>query len=284
MTTRCANAIKFSSQRGEIFVTLKSGDGYAKIQVIDAGAGITSDFLPHVFNRFSQAEDTITRTHGGLGVGLSIVRHLVEMHDGNVKVESPGKNRGATFTVTFPLMKEAPQETESQETKSQDSKPSALFAMSPSAPSAISPSESDTQKSGSAKLNGLRILIVEDDPGVREALTEVLAGVGAQAKAAASASEAMQVLNDFEPDVLVLDIAMPNENGYSLLRRIRKLGRTTPALALTALASEKDREEAFSAGFQMHLIKPVDFDRLIGALLELSEAGRSNSPSTVLNR
>ncbi len=254
------NAIKFSAQRSEVIVTLKSGDGYAKLEVIDAGIGIATEFLPHVFKRFSQAEDTITRSHGGLGLGLAIVRHVVEMHDGNVKVESPGKNKGTTFTVTLPLMNDAAKETESQESNP------------------ISLSDRDTQKSRPAtfngQLNGLRILLVEDDLGAREAITEVLTRAGAQAKAAASASEAMQVLNDFEPDVLVLDISMPQESGYSLLRRIRKLGKTMPALALTALASEKDREEALSAGFQMHLVKPVDFDQLIGALLELSERGQ----------
>jgi two-component system CheB/CheR fusion protein len=253
------NAIKFTAKSGrdKIVVKLKSVDGNAQVEVVDTGIGIESDFLPQVFNRFSQAETANTRTHGGLGLGLAIVRHLVEMHGGEVKVESQGKGLGATFTVMLPLISERSESAGSQKGET------------------ITPSDRVLKKGRADRLNGIRILVVEDDPDAREALTDMLSQAGAEVRAAAGADDAMQVLKEFAPDELVLDIAMPGENGYSLLKRIRKLrskdGKTIPALALTALASDKDREEAFSAGFQMHLVKPVDIDRLTGALLELSE-------------
>jgi two-component system CheB/CheR fusion protein len=258
------NAIKFTSKgdHDRVIVKLKSVNGSAQIQVIDTGIGIDPEFLPHVFNRFSQAEETNTRAHGGLGLGLAIVRHLVEMHSGSVKVESLGKGKGATFTVTLPF----------RETAALDPKPENTTKHSSNVGRVL--------KTGKAvKLDGIRILLVEDDLGAREALTEILDQAGAEVRAAANADDAIHLLNDFSPDELVLDIAMPGENGYSLLKRIRKLSQFSeqkiPALALTALASDKNREEAFSAGFQMHLVKPIDIDRLTGALLELSKGHHS---------
>jgi two-component system CheB/CheR fusion protein len=261
------NAIKFSAKSGQdkIVVTLKSVDGKAQIEVIDAGIGIAPEFLPQVFKRFSQAETTNTRTHGGLGLGLAIVRHLVDMHGGEVKVESPGKDQGAIFTVTLPLLDE---KTQTSDTAKDTEK------LDP-----VIPHARVLKKGRAVNLNGIRILLVEDDRDVRDALTDMLTQSGAIVRSAACANDAMQVLKEFTPDELVLDIAMPGEDGYSLLKRIRKLRpkgeKLIPALALTALASEKDREAAFSAGFQKHLVKPVDMDRLTCALLELNEQTHS---------
>jgi two-component system CheB/CheR fusion protein len=257
------NAIKFTAKGvpDRIHVKVSSIDGNAQVAVVDSGIGIEPEFLPQVFNRFSQAETSNTRTHGGLGLGLAIVRHLVELHGGTVKVESAGKDQGATFTVLLPLLDETEKEA-------------GLSGVETAAPALRV-----LKKGKIAKLDGLRILIVEDDSDVREALTSMLIQAGAEVRAAACANDAMAVLKEFTPDEMVLDIAMPGENGYSLLKRIRKLrpkgAKLIPALALTALASERDRAEAFSAGFQMHLVKPVDIDRLTGALLEL--CGRSHS-------
>jgi len=254
------NAIKFTPRGGKVIVTLNAIDGKAQIQVTDTGIGIMPAFLPHVFQRFSQAEGTITRVHGGLGLGLAIVRHLIEMHGGTVKVESPGQDQGSTFTVLIPLIKTAFKKSSPLESKSVSS-------------------IADFQKILPVRLDGIRILIVEDDLGAREALTEALTQAGAEVRAAGSAAEAILVLKEFAPEQFLFDIAMPGEDGYSLLRRIRKLqpvgGKTIPAIAFTALASDKDRQEAFSAGFQMHLVKPIDIGRLTGALLELSDAYRN---------
>jgi len=259
------NAIKFTAkgetEEEKIIINLNAVKGFARIQVIDTGMGISSEFLPNVFSRFTQAESSNTRTHGGLGLGLAIVRHLVEMHHGTVSVESKGKNTGAVFTVMLPLVEEFPVEFPFDKSKT------AL------------PATRASRKSTASKLAGLKILVVDDDRGVREALEEMLLLEGADVRAATSANDAIQVLKTFEPDELVLDIAMPNENGYSLLQRIRKSGtigkRMIPALALTALASDKDRDEALAAGFQMHLTKPVDIHRLTNAILELNERGNN---------
>ncbi len=256
------NAIKFTAKSGKnrVLVTLETVAGKARIQVIDAGIGIEPHFLPQVFNRFSQAETTNTRTHGGLGLGLAIVRHLVEMHGGEVTVESAGKGKGATFTVTLPLIDVDNEDKDSGK-------------------AGRTRTARGVTKGKVMKLGGIRILVVEDDSDVRESLTEMLSQAGAEVKAATCGADAMRILEEFVPDELVLDIAMPGENGYSLLKRIRKLRpkneKMIPALALTALASDQDREDAYSAGFQMHLAKPVDIDRLTGAILELNEKPQS---------
>lgn len=253
------NAIKFTAKGGKVQITLKEIDGKALIQVIDAGIGISAEFLPHVFKRFSQAEGTITRTHGGLGLGLAIVLHLVEMHGGTVLVESEGKNKGSTFTVTLPLIPRALEKASNKKSNS----------------SAVNKAQKQR-----IKLKGIKILVVEDDPEVREALKQILNHAGAEVQTAVSAADAMRILESFSPDEMILDISMPEEDGYSLLRRIRKRegphGKKIPAMALTALASDKDRERAFSAGFQMHLSKPVDIDSLTGAVLRLKEDPSSN--------
>ena len=238
------NAIKFTPERGRVTVTVDTAEGLGRLRVIDTGLGIEPDFLPSIFNRFSQEERGQTRTHGGLGLGLAIVRYLVEAHGGTVQAESAGRGKGATFTVALPLMK-----------KSEGRVPGKRLP-------------SGEQVVGNIK--GTRVLLVEDDAGTRDALTEMLSLSGAVVRSAESAAMAMKVFTEFRPEVLVCDIAMPAEDGYSLLGRIRALGSErggdVPALALTALASGEDRRRAFEAGFQVHMAKPVDIDRLVTTL------------------
>jgi CheY-like chemotaxis protein len=216
--------------------------------VIDTGLGIEPDFLPCIFDRFSQEEHGRTRTHGGLGLGLAIVRYLVEAHGGTVQAESAGRGKGSTFTVSLPLIK-----------KSEERVPDAK---------SLPPGELVV-----GDIKGARVLIVEDDPGTREALTEMLSLSGAVVRSVESAAMAMKIFTEFRPELLVCDIAMPEEDGYSLLGRIRALGSArggdVPALALTALAGGEDRRRAFEAGFQVHMAKPVDIDRLVTALTVL---------------
>lgn len=247
------NAIKFTPERGRVTVTVDTAEGLGRIRVTDTGLGIEPDFLPHIFNRFSQEERGQTRTHGGLGLGLAIVRYLVEAHGGTVQAESAGRGKGSTFTVWLPLMKKS-------EERAPDEK--------------RLPSEEEVV----GNFKGARVLIVEDDPGTRDALTEMLSLSGAVVRSAESAAMAMKVFTEFRPELLVCDIAMPEEDGYSLLGRIRALGSDrggdVPALALTALAGVEDRRRAFDAGFQVYLAKPVDIDRLVTALTMLLKPPR----------
>jgi two-component system, chemotaxis family, CheB/CheR fusion protein len=216
--------------------------------VADTGGGIEPDFLPHIFNRFSQEDRGHTRTYGGLGLGLGIVRYLVGAHGGTVHAESAGRGKGSTFTVSLPLMK-----------KSDSQRP--VEEREPLGPEVA------------GNFLGVHILVVEDDPGTREALTEMLSLSGAEVRSAESAAKAMALFEQSTPELLVCDIAMPDEDGYSLLRRIRALGPEhggdVPALALTALAGQEDRLRAFEAGFQVHVAKPVDTDRLVAVLTRL---------------
>ena len=242
------NSIKFTPERGRVRVTVDAAEARGRIRVTDTGVGIEPDFLPHIFKRFSQEQRGQTRTHGGLGLGLAIVRYLVEAHGGTVQAESSGRGKGSTFTVSLPLMK-----------------------MSQVRPSG---KESEPQDQGVVgNIKGVRVLVVEDDPGTREALAEMLSLSGAEIRSAESAAMAMQVFEQFRPELLICDIAMPNEDGYSLLGRIRSLGPgrggDVPALALTALAGAEDRRRAFEVGFQVHMAKPVDIDGLVTALTTL---------------
>jgi signal transduction histidine kinase/DNA-binding response OmpR family regulator len=243
-----SNAIKFTPRGGRISVKLKRDSPRVSISVTDTGIGISPEFLPYIFDRFRQADGSTTRTHGGLGLGLAIVRHLVELHQGSVEVESPGKDQGATFTVSFP---EAP-------------------AKSRGAGDSISvcgPGNNGLPARFAKVLEGLRILIVDDEADSRELITTILTGCGSEVRCSESAAEALDALREWKPDLLVSDIGMPGEDGYSLIRKLRKLkskrARETPAVALTAYASNEDRARALAAGFQAHLAKPIEHRALV---------------------
>jgi two-component system CheB/CheR fusion protein len=213
--------------------------------------GIEPGFLPRIFNRFAQEDRTSTRSYGGLGLGLAIVRHLVELHGGTVGAESPGKGQGAILSVTLPLMTETAADADDRLT------PNRMAA-------------GDGSVAGRDRIRDVQILIVDDDAATREAIAEMLHQRGARVAMAGTAEEAMTSVATLRPEVLVCDIAMPGEDGYGFLRRLRALGADrggdTPALALTALAGEDDERRALEAGFQLHLAKPVDVDRLVDAV------------------
>jgi two-component system CheB/CheR fusion protein len=259
------NAVKFTPAGGRVTVALEGAEGRARITVTDTGMGIDSAFLAQVFNRFSQKDGSNTRVYGGLGLGLAIVRHLVEAHGGTVTAESAGTGMGATFVVTLPLMT-AYQDDELEGEIEPVSRELSLEGDSRLAVArrVIEPTP----------LKDLRVLVVDDDVGTLEALSEMLRGAGANVRVAQSADEAMSAVEYFRPAVLLCDIAMPGEDGYSFIRKVRARGPArggnVPALALTALAGEEDRLRALSAGFQMHLAKPVDIGRLNQAVVELA--------------
>ena len=244
-----SNAIKFTPKGGRVAVTLQCTDSCAEIEVSDTGAGISPEFLAHVFERFRQADSTSTRSHGGLGLGLALVRHLVELHGGTVRADSAGVGQGAAFTVRLPLAESGIGETQP-------------------APAAIPMPPSP--------LAGLRVLLVEDDADTCELIATVLEGHDAKVTAVASVSEALAEIERCRPDVLVSDIGMPGEDGYSLIRKLRAMeagqGWRIPAAALTAYAKAEDRTRALSAGFQMHITKPVEPAHLAAAVATL--AGR----------
>ncbi|HVZ85403.1 MAG TPA: chemotaxis protein CheB [Polyangia bacterium] len=250
------NAIKFTPERGRVGVTLDVADGSARVRVSDNGAGIDPDFLPQVFNRFSQGDTSSTRMHGGLGLGLAIVRHLVEEHHGTVEAHSPGIGKGATFIVTIPLAK-ARQEPADGE----------MFAP----PWGKDPAEVRDHR----QMKDLPVLVVDDDLATREAVADMLKGMGARVSVAGSAAEGLSAVRLLRPKVLVCDIAMPGEDGYTFIRKVRALDRETggetPALALTAMAAEDDLQRSLEAGFQVHLTKPVDLTRLSEAVIQLAE-------------
>lgn len=254
-----SNAVKFTPAGGRVEIRVEEVDGQVQIKVSDSGAGIAPDFLPFVFDRFRQADSSITRTHGGLGLGLAIVRYLAELHGGTVKAESPGEGMGATFTVIFPLA-----------TSDSASTASGLSLESDSVRSR------EEQTFGSCPpLHGLRVLIVDDEEDTRQMLEMVFERCGAEVRTAVTALEALEVFEQWKPGVMVCDIGMPNEDGYSLIRRVRaaEAGRAepTPALALTGYARSEDQAQALSAGFQMHMAKPIDPLELTAAVATLSK-------------
>ncbi len=269
-----SNAIKFSSEGGKVQVRLTKAGSYAQIQVIDTGIGISADFLPYVFDRFRQEDSTTTRSYGGLGLGLAIVRHLVELHGGTVEVDSEGEGKGATFTVNLLLQDSGKQRHQCNESEQTSSEQTEL--KEEAEPSAPNPS---TELFGT--LSGLQVLIVDDEPDVRELLSTVIEESGAKAIAVESVPEALKVLEQLQPDVLVSDIGMPVEDGYSLIRRVRELeakrGGLLPAVALTAYVREEDTQSAISSGFQMHMSKPVDTAQLVKVVASL--AGRPEDES-----
>ena len=251
-----SNAVKFTPAGGHVRVGLATKSGEAEVVVTDTGEGIAPEFLPYVFDRFRQADGTSTRTHMGLGLGLAIVRHVVEMHGGTVRVASPGVGKGAAFTVTIPL---------ATGVEGAVHKPV---------------SERMPGNYGTQGGLGIRVLVVEDDPETRDIVAAILERGGFSYRVATRASEALSVLDDWLPDAIVSDIGMPGIDGYELMRQLRarppQLGGTIPALALTAYARVADRDLALGAGYQAHVAKPVDPVDLVRAITELT--GRAVSP------
>lgn len=255
-----SNAIKFTPAGGLVQIKLARTDDAVQIWVSDNGQGIAAEFLPFIFDRFRQADGTTTRKHGGLGLGLSIVRHLVELHGGTVHADSPGEGLGATFTVKLPLSPRV------KTGVARDIEPESFYGLT------------DTIASGESflTLDHVRILLVDNDPDTLQVLTVMLRERKANVEAAATAAEALEVLRWFNPAVVVSDLAMPDEDGYSLIRRIRSAEghKQTPAVALTAYVRIEDRAQALSAGFNMFVPKPVEPNELITAIANLVESKR----------
>jgi PAS domain S-box-containing protein len=238
-----ANAVKFTSKGGRVQARLERVASHVEIVVSDTGQGISTEFLPYVFDRFRQADATTTRRYGGLGLGLAIVRHLAEMHGGTVRADSPGEGMGATFTVNLPLIA-ALAESRDPERAHPTSGGSVLSVPSP-------------------RLDGVSVLVVDDEPDTREMLKVMIEQFGAEVRASASSDHALQLLRGWRPDVIVSDIEMPDEDGYELIRKVRQAEvkngfRQVPAVALTAYARVEDRLRALSAGYQMHIAKPAE--------------------------
>ncbi|WP_437610875.1 ATP-binding protein [Sorangium sp. So ce834] len=249
-----SNAIKFTPRGGKVSIQLGRVEGLARVQVSDTGQGIVPEFLPYVFDRFRQADSTSTRPHSGLGLGLAIARHLVELHGGTVKAESGGEGKGATFTVDIPL---APR--------------GAIAALRKA--EGLSNLAADSEPT----LQGVRVLMVDDEPDARELVTTVLERKGASITAVATVDEALSAIAREKPDVILSDLGMPGEDGYSLIRRLRaqspEHGGRIPAAALTAYASAQDRTRALLAGFQSHVPKPIEASELAAVIANL--AGRT---------
>jgi signal transduction histidine kinase/ActR/RegA family two-component response regulator len=249
-----SNAVKFSLRGGRVHVQLRRNDSAVEVVVTDDGQGIAPDFLPHVFERFRQADSSTTRNTGGLGLGLSIVKHLVELHGGTVTVESHGLGRGASFTVRIPI---APLRSTSLH------------------PPAVGEPRDPAELACPAAIKGLRILVVDDEDDARELLRSVLEHCQASVLVAANGREAFEVLCAARPDILVTDIGMPDQDGYVLIDRVRALppegGGRTPAVALTAYARAEDRTKALSRGFNHHVAKPVNPSELLVVIANLAE-------------
>jgi PAS domain S-box-containing protein len=257
-----SNAVKFTPRSGSIEVTIQRRDQDLQVTVSDSGVGIDREFLPYVFDRFSQSKTSSDRKYGGLGLGLAIVKHLVELHGGTVEADSPGEGKGATFTVTLPVYAVHEQALEVQ----RRSRDGASASTSPS-----------------IRLDGLRIMIVDDDADAREVLMSMLAQAGAEIKACHSARDALQTIEQWHPFALISDIGMPDEDGYALIRELRarapERGGDIPAVALTGYARSEDRTRALAAGFQAHVSKPVEAAELIMVVASL--AGRTGKAKSV---
>jgi CheY-like chemotaxis protein len=249
-----SNAIKFTPPGGRVQVVLERVNSHVEIAVNDTGQGIKPEFLPHVFDRFRQEDSASTRRAGGLGVGLSLVKHLVELHGGNVRAQSAGENRGATFVVSLPIA--VVHENESADRRH----PASSF--------------SGSVATELPSLRGVRVLVVDDEPDARELLRRVLEHREASVVVAGDGLEAINLLRQQRPDVIVSDIGMPDLDGYEMIRLVRSLspddGGTTPAIALTAFARSEDRRRAMLAGFQVHIAKPVEPPELVATVASLS--------------
>ncbi|HYN24414.1 MAG TPA: ATP-binding protein [Pyrinomonadaceae bacterium] len=252
-----SNAIKFTPKGGRVIVSLERVESHVEVTVSDTGKGIATEFLPHVFDRFRQADATTTRAFGGLGLGLAIVRQLVELHGGTVRVDSEGEGLGSTFTVSLPLM--------------------AVRSAVSDTGSAQQPEFKLPEFDCPPELNGLRVLVVDDEADTCELLQVILEGCGAQVKTASSAAATLEAIAEEAFDVLISDIGMPEEDGYSLIAKVRALskerGGKVPAAALTAYAGEEDRIRVLRSGFQTHVPKPISPSELVAVVANL--AGRT---------
>ena len=258
-----ANAVKFTSEGGRVDVSVERVGASIEVNVVDTGQGISPEFLPHVFERFRQADGTPSRRHGGLGLGLAIVRQLVELHGGTVLAASDGVGRGATFTVCLPILGD---EAAAERAPAVGERRMAESSMGLRTPRA-------------QRLDDLRILVVDDHADGRILTTLALTEAGANVRSVASAREALQLLEVQRPDVLVSDIGLPDQDGYVLIRQIRgheaKHGGFLPAIALTGYARADDRVRALAAGFQAHVTKPLEPAELIAAIADVTGRFRS---------
>ncbi|MGH7895118.1 MAG: ATP-binding response regulator, partial [Candidatus Binatia bacterium] len=253
-----SNAIKFTPHGGRVEVRSARVGEHVRLTVGDTGIGIAPSMLPRLFERFWQADSSTTRAHGGLGLGLAIVRHLVELHGGTVRAESEGEERGATFTVAVPAL---------------------------SLRSSLDASDMQVQQDAARRtprLPGLKVLVVDDDRDTCEIVRTVLKGAGAEVRTCLSASQALEAMDGWVPDLLLSDIAMPGEDGYALIRKVR--ARTTEeggrmmAIALTAYGRTEDRVKALSAGFQMHVGKPIEPSQLVSVVASVTGYGGGAQP------
>lgn len=251
-----SNAVKFGHKGGLVKVDLARTNSKVEMHVSDNGEGIDSGFLPYVFDRFLQEDGSMTRTHGGLGLGLALTRHIIEQHGGDIRVESEGKGHGSKFTVHLPLMA-----IDIGNGRGQGSVKKTAIATD------------HTEENEGKSLSGLKILVVDDEPDALHLLAKVLRRYGASVMLASSAKEALQEVVQWHPDVLLSDIGMPEEDGYSLMRKVTSLvnnQREDPirALALTAYSRQEDRRKAIEAGFQRHLVKPVKPKELVQNIMQ----------------
>ena len=254
-----SNAVKFTPKGGRIRIALHRSGSDVEISVADTGTGIKPEFLPHVFERFRQADASTTRRYGGLGLGLAIVRHLVELHGGTVQATSPGEGQGATFAIRLPVVLPATKQYQDP-------------------PVQAGPANAVAAPFRALDLAGLRVLVVDDDADVRELIRRILSDCEATVFIAATAREALRIVETQQPHVMVSDIGMPDVDGFELLRRVRALGQAgggrLPAIALTAFARSEDRTRALRAGFLAHVAKPVEPSELVATVA--SVAGRAD--------
>jgi PAS domain S-box-containing protein len=239
-----SNAVKFTNNRGRVTISMYQDGSSVEVRVTDSGQGISREFLPYVFDRFRQADSSTTRQHGGLGLGLAIARHLIEIHGGSIRAESGGKGRGSSFTIRLPLL--------DSRTKTTDELKAEAIA------------------SANQSLSGVHVLVVDDDEDNLELMSTALTSRKANVTAVCTAHDAINVIKSHRPDVLVSDIAMPGEDGYGLIAKVRSLDndseRDIPAVAITAYAKEEDRQRALDSGFQIYLAKPVELSELISVV------------------
>jgi len=251
-----SNSIKFTQRGGVVSIKLGCTGPTVRLTVADTGEGISPEFLPYVFDRFRQAEGSISRKQGGLGLGLAVVRHLVELHGGGISAESSGLGEGSVFTVELPLAEERRDPARAEERREVERRRS---------------------RKGSIRLDGMHVLLVEDDDDSRKLLGAMLKRYGVRVTSTKSVAEALSVFATDVPDLLISDIGMPDEDGYELIRKLRALppekGGQIPAIALTGYASRKDRERALATGYNQHMAKPIEQADMIAAIAALIGRG-----------